>query len=85
LFQLEADQKTIVEQMNKAMTMHDVSAFLTVACRRWIAALGDVLARAQVTTPGLPGIRAECCGIGDLTPHKPEGMSHFRGGLIEES
>jgi len=59
------DQKTIVEQIEQAMTMHDVSpSYVAPAVG---LALGDVLARGAVTTPGFLDV-APMFGIGDLTP-----------------
>lgn len=59
------DQKTIVEQIEQAMTMHDVSpSYLAPAVG---FALGDGLARGAVTTPGFLDV-APMFGIGDVTP-----------------
>jgi len=59
------DQKTIVEQIEQAMTMHDVSpSYLAPAIG---FALGDGLARGAVTTPGFLDV-APMFGIGELTP-----------------
>ena len=59
------DQKTIVEQIEQAMTMHDVSpSYLAPAIG---FALGDGLARGAVTTPGFLDV-APMFGIGDVTP-----------------
>ena len=59
------DQKTIVEQVEQAMTMHDVSpSYLAPAIG---FALGDGLARGAVTTPGFLDV-APMFGIGDVTP-----------------
>lgn len=65
------DQKTIVEQIEQAMTMHDVSpAYITLAIR---CALGDGLARGAVTAPGFLDV-APMFGIGDVTP-QPGGIA----------
>jgi hypothetical protein len=59
------DQKAIVEQIEQAMTMHDVSpSYLAPAIG---FALGDVLARGAVTTPGFLDV-APMFGLGDVTP-----------------
>lgn len=59
------DQKSIVEQIEQAMTMHDVSpSYLAPAIG---FALGDGLARGAVTTPGFLDV-APMFGIGDVTP-----------------
>lgn len=59
------DQKTIVEQLEQMMTMHDVSpSYLSPAFR---CALGDGLARGAVTAPGFLDV-AQMFGIGDVTP-----------------
>jgi hypothetical protein len=59
------DQKSIVEQIEQAMTMHDVSpSYLAPAVG---FALGDGLARGAVTTPGFLDV-APMFGIGDVTP-----------------
>jgi hypothetical protein len=59
------DQKTIVEQLEQMMTMHDVSpSYLSPAFR---CALGDGLARGAVTAPGFLDV-APMFGIGDVTP-----------------
>ncbi|MGL4413729.1 UPF0149 family protein [Roseinatronobacter monicus] len=59
------DQKTIVEQIEQAMTLHDVlPAYITPAIR---CALADGLARGAVTTPGFLDV-APMFGIGDVTP-----------------
>ena len=59
------DQKSIVEQIEQAMTMHDVSpSYLAPA---FGFALGDGLARGAVTTPGFLDV-APMFGIGDVTP-----------------
>lgn len=59
------DQKTIVEQIEQAMPMHDVSpSYLSPAIG---FALGDGLARRTVTTPGFLDV-APMFGIGDVTP-----------------
>ncbi|MBQ2262743.1 MAG: YecA family protein [Loktanella sp.] len=61
-----SDQKTIVEQIGQAMTMHDVSpSYLAPAIG---FALGDGLAHGAVTTPGFLDVAA-MFGIGDLTPN----------------
>ena len=60
-----SEQKTIVEQIEQAMTMHDVSpSYLAPAIG---VALGDGLARGAVTTPGFLDV-APMFGIGDVTP-----------------
>ncbi len=59
------DQKTIIEQIEQAMTMHDVSpSYVAPAVG---LALGDGLARGAVTTPGFLDV-APMFGIGDVTP-----------------
>lgn len=59
------DQKAIVEQIEQAMTMHDVSpSYLAPAIG---FALGDGLARGAVTTPGFLDV-APMFGIGDVMP-----------------
>ena len=59
------DQKTIIAQIEQAMTMHDVSSsYLATAIG---FALGDGLARGAVTTPGFLDV-APMLGIGDVTP-----------------
>ena len=59
------DQKAIIEQIEQAMTMHDVSpSYLAPAIG---FALGDGLARGAVTTPGFLDV-APMFGIGDVTP-----------------
>ncbi|MFU8866091.1 MAG: YecA family protein [Rhodobacterales bacterium] len=59
------DQKTIVEQIEQAMTMHDVSpSYLAPAIG---FALGDGLTHGAVTTPGFLDVAAMFC-IGDVTP-----------------
>lgn len=59
------DQKTIVEQIEQAMTMHDVSpSYLAPAIG---FALGDGLARGAVTTPGFLDV-VPMFGVGDVTP-----------------
>ena len=59
------DQKTIVEQLEQMMTMHDVSpSYLSPA---FCCALGDGLARGAVTAPGFLDV-APMFGIGDVTP-----------------
>lgn len=59
------DQKTIVEQIEQAMTMHDVSpSYLAPAIG---FALGDVLARGAVTTPGFLDV-APMFGLADVAP-----------------
>lgn len=59
------DQKTIVEQIEQAMTMHEVSpSYLAPAIG---FALGDGLARGAVTTPGFLDV-APMFGVGDVTP-----------------
>ena len=63
------DQKTIVEQIEQAMTMHEVSpSYLAPAIG---FALGDGLARGAVTTPGFLDV-APMFGIGDVTPRTGE-------------
>ena len=63
------EQKTIVEQIEQAMTMHDVSpSYLAPAIG---FALGDGLARGAVTTPGFLDV-APMFGIGDVTPETGE-------------
>jgi hypothetical protein len=59
------DQKTIVEQIEQAMTMHDVSPSYVASAIGF--ALGDGLARGAVTTPGFLDV-APMFGIGDVTP-----------------
>ena len=59
------DQKTIVAQIEQAMTMHDVSPFYLAPAIGF--ALGDGLARGAVTTPGFLDV-APMFGIGDVTP-----------------
>lgn len=59
------DQKTIVEQIEQAMTMHDVSPSYVAPAIGF--ALGDGLARGAVTTPGFLDV-APMFGIGDVTP-----------------
>jgi hypothetical protein len=59
------DQKTIVEQIEQAMTMHDVSPSYLAPATGF--ALGDGLARGAVTTPGFLDV-APMFGIGDVTP-----------------
>jgi hypothetical protein len=60
-----SDQRTIVEQIEQAMTMHDVSpSYLAPAIG---FALGDGLARGAVTTPGFLDV-APMFGVGDVTP-----------------
>lgn len=59
------DQKAIIEQIEKAMTIHDVSpSYLAPAIG---FALGDGLARGAVTTPGFLDV-APMFDIGDVTP-----------------
>lgn len=59
------DQKNIIEQIEQAMTMHDVSpSYLAPAIG---FALGDGLAHGAVTTPGFLDV-APMFGIGDVTP-----------------
>ena len=59
------DQKTIVEQIEQAMTMHDVSpSYLTPAIG---FAFGDGLERGAVTAPGFLDV-APMFGISDVTP-----------------
>ena len=59
------DQKTIVEQIEQAMTMHDVTpSYLATAIG---CALGDGLMRGATTTPGFLDV-APMFGIGDVTP-----------------
>ncbi len=59
------DQKTIVEQLENAMTMHDVSpSYLAPAVG---FALGDGLARGAVTPPGFLDV-APMFGIRDVSP-----------------
>lgn len=59
------DQKTIVEQIEQAMTMHDVSPSYVASAIGF--ALGDGLASGAVTTPGFLDV-APMFGIGDVTP-----------------
>lgn len=59
------DQKTIVEQIEQAMTMHDVSPSYVASAIGF--ALGDGLAHGAVTTPGFLDV-APMFGIGDVTP-----------------
>ena len=59
------DQKTIVEQIEQTMTMHDVSPSYLAPTIGW--ALGDGMARGAVTTPGFLDV-APMFGIGDVTP-----------------
>ena len=63
------DQKAIVEQMERAMTMYDVapSYVATAIC----FALGDGLARGAVTAPGFLDV-APMFAIGDVTPRTKE-------------
>ncbi|MFK7877490.1 MAG: UPF0149 family protein [Paracoccaceae bacterium] len=59
------DQKAIIEQIEQAMTMHDVSpSYLAPAIG---FALGDGLARGAVTTPGFLDV-APMFDIGNVTP-----------------
>ena len=59
------DQKSMIAQIEQAMTMHDVSpSYLAPAIG---FALGDGLARGAVTTPGFLDV-APMFGIGDVTP-----------------
>ncbi len=59
------EQKAIVEQIEQAMTMHDVSAsYLASAIG---CALGDGSTRGVGTTPGFLDV-APMLGIGDVTP-----------------
>lgn len=59
------DQKTIVEQIEQVMTMHDVlPAYITPAIR---CALADGQARGAVTAQGFLDV-APMFGIGDVTP-----------------
>jgi len=60
-----SDQKTIVEQIEQAMTMHDVSPSYVASAIGF--ALGDGLAHGAVTTPGFLDV-APMFGIGDVTP-----------------
>jgi len=60
-----SDQKTIVEQIEQAMTMHDVSLSYVASAIGF--ALGDGLAHGAVTTPGFLDV-APMFGIGDVTP-----------------
>ncbi|MEO9779966.1 MAG: UPF0149 family protein [Sedimentitalea sp.] len=59
------DQKSIVEQIELTMAMHDVSASYLAPAIGF--ALGDGLARGAVTTPGFLDV-APMFGIGDVTP-----------------
>lgn len=59
------DQKAIIEQIEQAMTMHDVSPSYVASAIGF--ALGDGLARGAVTTPGFLDV-APMFGIGDVTP-----------------
>lgn len=59
------DQKTIVEQIEQLMTMHDVLPSYVAPAIGF--ALGDGLARGAVTTPGFLDV-APMFGIGDVTP-----------------
>lgn len=59
------DQKAIVEQIEQAMTMHDVSPSYVASAIGF--ALGDGLSRGAVTTPGFLDV-APMFGIGDVTP-----------------
>jgi hypothetical protein len=59
------DQKTIVEQIEQVMTLHDVSPSYVAPAIGF--ALGDGLARGAVTTPGFLDV-APMLGIGDVTP-----------------
>jgi len=60
-----SDQKTIVEQIEQAMTMHDVSPSYVASAIGFT--LGDGLAHGAVTTPGFLDV-APMFGIGDVTP-----------------
>ena len=62
------DQKTIVEQIEQAMTMHDVSPSYVASAIGF--ALGDGLARGAVTTPGFLDV-APMFGIGDVLMATP--------------
>ena len=69
-----SEQKTIVEQIEQAMTMHEVSpSYIAPAIR---CALGDGLARGTVTTPGFLDV-APMFGIGDVTPQTGGHAAHL--------
>lgn len=59
------DQKAIVEQIEQAMTMHDVSPFYLAPAIGF--ALGDGLSRGAVTAPGFLDV-APMFGLGDVKP-----------------
>jgi hypothetical protein len=59
------DQKSIVEQIEQAMTMYNVSPFYIATAIGF--ALGDGLAHGAATTPGFLDV-APMFGIGDVTP-----------------
>lgn len=59
------DQNAIVEQIQQAMTMHEVSSSYLAAAIG--CALGDGLMRSAVTAPGFLDV-APMFGIGDITP-----------------
>ncbi|MDF0603324.1 UPF0149 family protein [Psychromarinibacter sp. C21-152] len=66
-----ADQKSIVERIEQAMTMHDVSpSYLAPAIG---VALGDGLTRGSVAAPGFLDV-APMFGIGDVAP-QTEGLA----------
>lgn len=63
------DQKAIVEQIEQAMTMHDVAPSYVATVVGF--ALGDGLARGALTAPGFLDI-APMFGIADVTPQTRE-------------
>jgi hypothetical protein len=63
------DQKAIVEQIEQAMTMHDVAPSYVATAVGF--ALGDGLARGALTAPGFLDI-APMFGIADVTPQTRE-------------